>query len=88
MLTRLEQLKDWMDDCEAGVDDANGKLYQARRELMEELKSYIPEDYSNANLSLGDWDCPDSPIKVCVYDLSSDYGFDDCVFCHDPDERK
>jgi hypothetical protein len=37
---------------------------------------------------LGSWACPTSPIEVCVYQRIEDPAFDDCLFCHGPDERK
>lgn len=34
------------------------------------------------------WDCPESPIGVCVYDRT-EYCYDEwCVICEQPDERK
>lgn len=34
------------------------------------------------------WGCPTSPINACVYDDINDRSHDDCVYCHDPAERK
>lgn len=36
----------------------------------------------------GGWDCPDSPIGVCVYDRAESYQDDCCEICGNPDERK
>lgn len=33
------------------------------------------------------WMCP-GPIGICVYDEEEDPGEDNCLFCHDPRERK
>jgi hypothetical protein len=34
------------------------------------------------------WECETSPIGYCVYDDEDDPVHDDCLFCHDPEERK
>ena len=34
------------------------------------------------------WDCETSPIGYCVYEDTKDPMHDDCLFCHDPEERK
>ena len=34
------------------------------------------------------WNCDKSPIGLCVYDNLEDKAHDDCVFCHQPQERK
>lgn len=36
----------------------------------------------------GYWNCPESPTGKCVYFSLSDPCHDDCLFCHDPEERK
>ncbi len=51
---------------------------------MEKVQAQFPK----ANLSFGTWDCATSPTGHCVYDLDSHLGDDDCLYCHDPDERK
>lgn len=33
------------------------------------------------------WGCP-GELGYCVYDLQSNHGFDDCLICHQPQERK
>lgn len=46
----------------------------------------VDASYPDAcNPSIGDHDCPDSPIGKCVYD---DFNFDDCLICNQPEERK
>jgi hypothetical protein len=37
---------------------------------------------------IGHWDCPNSPIGTCVYDIEEDPCEDDCIYCGEPDERK
>jgi len=39
-------------------------------------------------IQIGSWECPTSPLGVCAYDSEADPCHDDCLFCHDPSERK
>lgn len=34
------------------------------------------------------WECEKSPVGTCVYNDRKDPMHDDCLFCHDPEERK
>ena len=34
------------------------------------------------------WECADSPIGVCIYDVLDDPARDHCIFCGQPEERK
>lgn len=36
----------------------------------------------------GHHECPDSPWGICAYNANQDPVHDDCVFCHQPEERK
>lgn len=35
-----------------------------------------------------EWDCPESPFGLCAYDTYIDPAKDNCIFCHQPFERK
>jgi hypothetical protein len=37
---------------------------------------------------IGNWECPTSPIGFCIYDIDADNGIEDCLYCHEPSERK
>ncbi|KQO98155.1 hypothetical protein [Leifsonia sp. Leaf264] len=37
---------------------------------------------------LGHHECPTSPTRQCVYNDADDSYWDDCVYCHQPSERK
>ena len=45
-------------------------------------------DYRTLYHKIGVWECIESPIGVCMYDDMDDPAWDDCLFCHEPDERK
>jgi biotin synthase-like enzyme len=51
--------------------------------VLENFKENLP-----AHHNIGTWDCPNSPIKTCVYDIEKDPCEDDCIYCGQPDERK
>lgn len=53
-------------------------------DILVSKQSY-PKNYGT---SFGNWDCEKSPVKKCVYDYDSPMRDDDCIYCHNPDERK
>jgi len=79
------------------LQEAEHKLETFRYQLLHRaLDGNLPDSsggndhsYSSAFHKVGDmWDCPTSPIGTCVYDSYTDRAWDDCLFCHDPYERK
>jgi hypothetical protein len=54
---------------------------------IEELAKSKMSEFSIEH-TLGYWDCPDSPIGLCVYNHFEDRALDGCLFCHHPHERK
>lgn len=60
---------------------------------LELLKEAVPEgreqgshfsDYPH-HFQHSSWDCAKSPTKYCMY---TNYDYDTCIFCYEPDERK
>ena len=51
------------------------------------LELDIVEAYDLHDKIKGDWDCDKSPLGICFYN-KEDGAMDDCIFCHNPDERK
>jgi len=72
------------------LDVAIGELDQLRSEAqrahLEELGRII--ERNPHDLLEGDWSCEGSPTELCVYDMSTEEQDDDCLFCHQPAERK
>lgn len=67
------------------------RLRQDCRELESQMLGSIKDKLKDfhALYVIGTlWDCPDSPFGLCVYHHIEDRAHDDCVFCHDPAERK
>ncbi len=51
----------------------------------------FPEMDKDDLVYTGEWDCeaPDeNPFPSCVYNEQEDVCLDDCLFCHQPNERK
>jgi len=58
--------------------------------LVNEIcRPYFP-DADDFFYDAGGWTCESetSPLPCCVYDEENDPCFDDCLFCHQPWERK
>lgn len=45
----------------------------------------IPDGHS---MIIGSWECQTSPVGFCIYDVDADECMDDCLYCHEPSERK
>lgn len=67
------------------------KALQAKTNTMmhqlakDALKGKLKPD---SLLHVGEWSCSRSPVKRCCYDMASPMGYDACLFCGDPAERK
>jgi len=51
----------------------------------------IPTVYGDARwltIGSGAHYCTASPVELCVYHRIHDSEHDDCIFCHEPEERK
>lgn len=74
------------------------KLKGEKLNLMDALVSVALNSAPSCNRSccgsmprkfvFGSWDCEKSPTGQCVYNHNMDPAHDDCLFCHDPEERK
>lgn len=70
-------------------------LQRALDETKAELREAVTEivgryGLPNENLSFEyGYPCETSPTGTCIYDMNSSAGADDdCLFCHEPEERK
>lgn len=59
---------------------------EAHERLMEELGRIIDRDQKTLQTD-GHWFCEKSLIAECVYDMNSDEGDEECLFCGKPSER-
>jgi hypothetical protein len=57
--------------------------------LIDQIDIYHLDGFRNSTrFCIGKWDCNESPYTVCVYDHLNDPGHDNCLICHEPEERK
>lgn len=54
--------------------------------LLQADGKSVPPLLDERFFHLGDWECKDSPTEQCVY--TTEIGFDCCIFCGLPEERK
>lgn len=68
------------------------RLRAARTENEEDTDIPYDEDVEDGDVTApGTWNCPDTARNVvgtCVYDEQEDPAHDNCLFCHQPEERK
>lgn len=82
-------IKLYLDELMLDIKAANKDIAHARQKrdnVEKELFTYLGVTYDIDNV----WvpyihACPSSPIGTCVY---NSWDTDDCVFCHEPYERK
>jgi non-ribosomal peptide synthetase component F len=65
----------------------NQRLVDSVRDI-ESINMYREAVGDRADLLFGGWECELSPTGQCVYDLDSDGGDDDCLYCHGPNDRQ
>ena len=73
-------------------DGEREKINSKQNFLFRELKSVLAQitNVNNPTFALDAfaWDCPTSPIQKCIYDDDNDPAWDNCLYCHEPSERK
>jgi len=67
------------------ADDRHG---WAVWELTKALAEVLHMDPHHLEGVSGGWNCLESPIGCCLYNDAEDPAHDDCLFCHEPEERK
>ena len=78
-------LKDNVQDIFSACEDAQQEIEFLKSRIVKQV---FPEfDWMYQVISY-EWECEDSPIKYCVYDVVADPAHDDCIFCGGPEERK
>lgn len=75
-------------ECKQKLEDARKSLEEAQHALWkvenEVAWNICPEGHNHTQLAISsEWECEKSPIGWCVFEHHSD-----CLFCHEPQERK
>lgn len=79
--TLAADLQDSISECIEKIDE----IRYLRTQLVETLWA----DYHwMRHVITWEWDCEKSPFGWCAYNHREDRAHDDCVFCHQPEERK
>jgi hypothetical protein len=73
-------------------DDEIAVLKRKQGIILGELAARLREETRLANpfcdITFWGWPCPTSPVETCVYDDDTDPAHDQCIYCHNPYERK
>jgi hypothetical protein len=80
-----------LESSRARVDVLRECLSESEDHLLDLERAIVLEampGHDEHDIEIGSWECPTSPLKVCAYDREADPCCDDCLFCHDPSERK
>jgi hypothetical protein len=85
-----ERLQELVRDAECNLEDLNNYVEELVRETIAPMFPEMDRDGVTYLLEWG-WQCeePDkNPFPLCVYDKQEDPCLDNCLFCHQPQERK
>lgn len=75
-----------MDNVKKNLTDIKDEIMSLKDEMYKIAQSKIPGwHFSNV---VGSWDCDESPLGLCVYDITHDPAEDNCIYCNEPNERK
>lgn len=79
-------------ELQAEIKVTESRLFALKQSLHAAKRTAIVKklgDKCPARIFISDWwDCAESPTGKCVYDQDEDSMHDDCIFCHDPEERQ
>lgn len=72
------------------LEEMELELKELKKEIKKKKYDLIFDEtgLQSNEVKIGSWDCEQSPIGKCVYDIVEDEHCDSCVFCGEPDERK
>ena len=92
MVVSVRELMDNLLDARAVVRASRRKEFGAEMEVRRALTTCLQRTkhikVPPADICLGHWECPASPIEACVYDDHTDPANDHCLYCNQPHERK
>ena len=63
-------------------------LYDSEVQVIETIRNLFDLSHPDTRIKLGGHQCVASPIGYCIYDARTDPACDDCLVCHEPQERK
>ena len=89
-LQKLLKQRDDMEDQREQAEAKLGKIHDDLEQLHDRMVAKLNEDNPGLGITRVSefWDCDLSPVGMCAYNEDEDPCRDDCVFCHDPEERK
>jgi len=85
----LEGLEKEIKELDEKINELMCERSKKRSERGDILMNIVINHFKNeSGVRIGDWDCADSPIGICVYNSDEDPAWDSCLICGEPDERK
>ncbi len=72
------------------IEEKLKKINKIKIEIDELVKEKYPDYNFELELAHGNilWECEESPIGTCLYNKFEDKSHNNCIFCHEPEERK
>lgn len=92
--------KETLQELDTAINDAEAGTKVLKRMRAKLMTAMVNEQLNNATsaerrccgnlprrLAFGYWECPKSPIGICVYNSNMDRAHDECLFCDEPEQR-
>ena len=76
------------DSYKSAIDDMWSIMHEIDWVRTQILDKFLGEGVGQWHVLSTEWDCPESPFGYCAYHIFEDRAHDDCIFCHEPQERK
>lgn len=97
LIKHLQILNNLNEDRHARISKIEQDIYDTSVYMTQLLVNELNEEHKNDNdfkklsendLEIGFHSCPNSGFGKCLYNVSNDSCRDDCLYCHQPEERK
>jgi len=64
------------------IKEYSALIHKIRKKINDFTKSVYPEYNEIFHQVFAEFDCPTSPIKLCIFELSEKGIPERCLFCH------
>lgn len=75
-------------EAKKAIEDKRVKQRELEYEIHDIIDQFMGEGEAQWLAVDTLWGCPDSPFGWCVYNRFEDPAHDNCLYCHEPQERK
>ena len=64
------------------------QILNLQQDINDIAQTYIPDFHFLLHKVSTSWECEESPIGMCVFELDDELQTMECIYCKNPEERK